>query len=116
MHIVATAVGAEGGRRTLGKRDQEGGKNRSRGGSAWTRKKAKGHDRDGAQSDRGQGWQATAEPGGEGQGGPGVLGDRETKGPSNSRQKGKVEVWSDMHRCPTMQGPGFNSTLADTNG
>ena len=72
MHIVATAVVAEEGHRTLGKRDLEEGNQRRRGRSAGKRKKAKAQHQGGVQSDRGQGWQATGVPGGEGQGGPGA--------------------------------------------
>ena len=99
VSIVATAVGAEGGRRTLGKRNQGEGKKWGRGRSAGKGKKAKRQDRDGVQSDRGQGWQATAESGGEGQGGPGaskqggVLDDS----PEDKGTRRQSEKWTKEH-------------------
>ena len=85
VQVVATAVGAEGGGRTPGKRNLEGGNHQRRGRSAGKRKKANRQNRDGVQSDRGQGWQAAGVPGGEGQGG--VLSDSQTKGQSDGQKK-----------------------------
>ena len=104
VQIIATVVGVEEGGRTPGKKAPEKGRQRSRGRSAWKKKKTKGQLQGGVQSDRRQGVKAMGEPRDEGQGGPWAA--KQGGVPSDSKRKRKGEVLNVKQKYPTGQGPG----------
>ena len=116
VQVVATAVGAEESRPTLGKRGQGGGRRQGRGNTTGRRKKAKPQQqRGGGRGDGGQKLQATEVRRVKGQGGRGarnqgkVQGDRQKKGLGGSRSSEAVEVRDDMLPCPRGEGPGWRA-------
>ena len=55
-------------------------------------------------------------PGGEGQGDSGGEVQGRVPAPSDNKRKRASDVRGARQRCPTGQGPGWNSLQADTNG